>query len=316
VNDKLIIGAGKTTLISMMTGSLVPSSGIGKIFGFDIANGVSQYLYFTGFCSQEDILISNMTPFEHVQVFAGIRGIDMTPFGDTENYCLMLLKKVQLEYVIHKRVDQFSGGMQRRLSFILSTIGENKVYYLDEPTTGLDPISRRYMWDVIQDLKKNSIVLLTSHNMQEAEYLADKSNLSLIAVLVMVKGKLVAAGPPLNLKNTFANEYQLRMTPKQKIVRFEGMEYVADWAISNLPGSFKILSTDKVITIGVPRNTVDRLGDFLTALESTGDLEWSIGDSSLEELFLTISADGFNAEDYKVKSILRRQNQLNQIANP
>jgi ABC-type Na+ transport system ATPase subunit NatA len=170
-------GAGKTSLIGMLTGSIQPSSGKGSIFGFDIKSEVSQYLYLTGFCSQEDILVPNMTPFEHIEVFSGVRGIDMAPYGGFEKYCMQLLKKVQLEHVPHKRVDQFSGGMQRRLSFILSTIGDNRVYYLDEPTTGLDPISRHYIWNVIQELKKTSIVVLTSHNMEEAEYLADKSKI-------------------------------------------------------------------------------------------------------------------------------------------
>jgi hypothetical protein len=116
----------------------------------------------------------------------------------------------------------------------------------------------------------------------------------------MVKGKLVAQGSPLSLKNTFANEYQLRLSPKNEVGPFKGIEHVNDWAISNLPGSFPVLATDKMVTIGVPRRDVDRLSDFLQILETENTLRWAVGDSSLEELFLRISADGFDVEAYKI----------------
>lgn len=96
----------------------------------------------------------------------------------------------------------YSGGMKRRLSILLSTIGNPKVIFLDEPTTGLDPVNKRFIWSMIQKIKKNKAVILTTHSMEEADFLSDR-------IGVIVEGSFKCIGTSLDLKKTYGSGYLL-----------------------------------------------------------------------------------------------------------
>ena len=99
-------------------------------------------------------------------------------------------------------VRTYSGGMKRRLSILLSTIGQPKVIFLDEPTTGLDPVNKRFIWKMIQKMKKNKSVILTTHSMEEADFLSDR-------IGVIVEGRFKCIGSLLELKKLFGGSYLL-----------------------------------------------------------------------------------------------------------
>lgn len=134
-------------------------------------------------------------------MFSRIKGVasDMI-----EEESLQLLKRVGLEDVKNAQVGSFSGGMKRRLSVAISVIGNPKIIFSDEPTTGMDPVSRRDVWSLIQDLKRDKTIILTTHAMEEADALADR-------IAVVVDGKLKCIGTPLNLKNTYGEGYIINM---------------------------------------------------------------------------------------------------------
>ena len=126
--------------------------------------------------------------------------------GDiTDNYSKFIFKKlndVNLKKVAFNRVGTYSGGMKRRLSIILATIGEPDIIFLDEPTTGLDPVNKRFIWKMIQKIKTNKAVVLTTQSMEEAEFLSDR-------IGVIVKGKFECIGTSYELKEKYGEGYLL-----------------------------------------------------------------------------------------------------------
>ena len=136
---------------------------------------------------------------EHMRIFSKVKGV---PLGEIEESSIKLLDQVGLEDVKNAQVGCYSGGMKRRLSVAISTIGDPKVIFFDEPTTGMDPVSRKSVWDLMQMMKKDRTIVLTTHAMEEADALADR-------IAVVVDGRIKCVGTPLNMKNTFGDGYRV-----------------------------------------------------------------------------------------------------------
>lgn len=132
---------------------------------------------------------------EHLQIFCAIKGV---PQDSVDVQSLTLLEEVRLSDVADKFAGTFSGGMKRRLSVALSMVGNPSCLFLDEPTTGMDPISRRHVWDVIERAKQDCCIVLTTHSMEEADILGDR-------VGIMAKGQLRCLGTPMHLKSKFGS---------------------------------------------------------------------------------------------------------------
>jgi ABC-type multidrug transport system ATPase subunit len=192
-------GAGKSTTFSMLTGVLNPTEGQAKICGFDIRTDIQKIRQLMGVVPQFDILWGELTAYEHMSLFSQIKGVNKRVF---ESSIDELLESVGLLRVKHARVANFSGGMKRRLSVAIACIGNPRIIFLDEPTTGMDPVSRRDVWTLVQKLKKDKVVILTTHAMEEADILSDR-------IAVVCDGKLKCIGTPLYLKNTFGDGYRI-----------------------------------------------------------------------------------------------------------
>lgn len=134
-------------------------------------------------------------------MFSRIKGV---PSEEIEEASIALLDQVGLEDVKNAQCSCFSGGMKRRLSVAISAIGNPSVIFFDEPTTGMDPVSRRAVWQLMQDLKKDKTIILTTHAMEEADALADR-------IAIVVEGRIKCIGTPLNMKNTFGDGYRVSM---------------------------------------------------------------------------------------------------------
>merc|ERR1711871_1620346 len=192
-------GAGKTTTINMMTGLHPQTSGQIKVDNMSVMTDIRKIM---GCCPQHDILWNELTAGEHVSLFARIKGV---PNKDLNREIENRLEAVDLAAVKDRQTVAFSGGMLRRLSVTLSLTGEPKIAYMDEPTTGMDPISRRHVWDLIEQCKAGRTILLTTHSMEEADVLGD-------TIAIMGKGRLRAFGTSLHLKNVFGAGYQITLT--------------------------------------------------------------------------------------------------------
>ena len=130
-----------------------------------------------GVCPQHDILFNDLTAREHIHLFAGIKNV---PADQIEDLVNERLNAVKLMRVADQRSGSYSGGMKRRLSLVISTIGDPRIIFLDEPTTGMDPVNRRYVWSFIEQFKPGRAIVLTTHSMEEADILAD--NLAIMAL--------------------------------------------------------------------------------------------------------------------------------------
>lgn len=121
--------------------------------------------------------------------------------------------QVNLTYAANQRAGSFSGGMKRRLSVACALLGDPKLVFLDEPTTGMDPVSRRQVWDIIERAKQGRAIILTTHSMEEADILGDR-------IAIMARGNLRCLGTSLRLKQKFGAGYQVQLPPSPLLPRF------------------------------------------------------------------------------------------------
>lgn len=164
-------GAGKTTLISILTGVTKPDSGAAWVGGYNILTELPNVYKNIGVCPQFDLFWEELTIEEHLLFYLRLKGSDL--LYERENVD-KVCKDVELLEHKYKRAKQLSGGMKRRLSLAIATIGDPKAIFLDEPTTGLDPLNREKFWKILERIKPNKSIILTTHLMQEADYLSDR----------------------------------------------------------------------------------------------------------------------------------------------
>uniref|UniRef100_A0A8C9A2N9 ABC transporter domain-containing protein n=1 Tax=Prolemur simus TaxID=1328070 RepID=A0A8C9A2N9_PROSS len=148
---------------------------------------------FLGICPQQDLLFSYLTVAEHLHFYSVVKGVhEKTRAEETDNM-LSAFNLLEKRNVMSKAL---SGGMKRKLSIIISLLGDSKVVILDEPTSGMDAASRRVTWDLLQKYKQDRAILLTTHHMDEADILGDR-------IAIMVKGSLKCCGSSIFLKKIY-----------------------------------------------------------------------------------------------------------------
>jgi ABC-type multidrug transport system ATPase subunit len=163
---KIFCNIGKSTTISMLSGLTPSTAGDALIFNRSVRYSIMAIRRIMGICPQHDILFDDLTAREHIQLYAGLKGV---PKEQWEPLIESRLEMVKLMSVADVRAGTYSGGMKRRLSLVISTIGDPKIIFLDEPTTGMDPVNRRHVWSFIEKFKKERVIILTTHSMEEAD---------------------------------------------------------------------------------------------------------------------------------------------------
>jgi ATP-binding cassette, subfamily A (ABC1), member 3 len=196
-------GAGKTTTINILTGTTAPTSGHAIVAGKNVLTEISEIRQDIGVCLQHDCLFPNLTVREHVQFFARLKGLySKVTIEEAEQQVDQTLMDVALSEKRNTLSRKLSGGMKRKLSVAIAFCGGSKVVLLDEPTSGMDPFSRRFTWNVIRKYRRERVIVLTTHNMDEAEVLGDR-------IAIMGEGRLRCVGSSLFLKKNFGVGYQL-----------------------------------------------------------------------------------------------------------
>jgi ABC-2 type transport system ATP-binding protein len=186
-------GAGKTTAIRILCGLSSPTSGEMKVAGFDIYKETEKIKKNIGYMSQKFSLYDDLTVSENIKLYAGIYGISAKKRKAKE---AELLKKLELEDVKNKLIGSLPLGWKQKLAFSVAIFHDPKIVFLDEPTGGVDPITRRKFWDLIYEAAHNGItVFVTTHYMDEAEY-CDR-------VSIMDAGKIEALDTPAKLKEMY-----------------------------------------------------------------------------------------------------------------
>ncbi|XP_072841100.2 ATP-binding cassette sub-family A member 2 isoform X1 [Pogona vitticeps] len=209
-------GAGKTTTFKMLTGDESTTGGEAFVNGHSILKELLQVQQSLGYCPQFDALFDELTAQEHLELFTRLRGI---PWKDEERVVKWALKKLELSKYANKPASTYSGGNKRKLSTAIALIGYPAFIFLDEPTTGMDPKARRFLWNLILDIiKTGRSVVLTSHSMEECEALCTR-------LAIMVNGRLKCLGSIQHLKNRFGDGYMITVRTKsslnvKEVVRF------------------------------------------------------------------------------------------------
>lgn len=190
-------GAGKSTTINILVGVLKRDSGDCFVNNFSV-DEISKILPSIGIVFQTSVLDKKLSVYDNLRYRAMLYGMDKKEF---ENNLKYFIDKLDLGHILKKQLDKLSGGQKRKVDIVRALLHKPNILILDEPTTGLDPKTRKLVWDTINELRKttNLTVLLTTHYMEEAS-IADN-------VVIIDGGKIVAEGSPLTLKNKYANDY-------------------------------------------------------------------------------------------------------------
>ena len=197
-------GAGKSTLIRMLTTLLQPTSGKGRVNGFDIVANADEVRKSIGVIPQAMTSDLELSVEENLLIFAKLYGV---PKEKRSRLIADLLSAVELSQWADKQVKNLSGGMRRRVEIARGLVHEPRVFFLDEPTTGLDPVSRVAVWEMLQKIKaeRDLTVLITTHYMDEADKLCDR-------IAIVDHGKLVALDSPLKLKASIPGKNVLEVS--------------------------------------------------------------------------------------------------------
>lgn len=279
-------GAGKTSFISMMIGLTKPTSGTAYVQGLNIRTHMDGIYTSMGVCPQHDLLWETLTGREHLLFYGRLKNLKGSALTQAVEESL---KSVNLFYggVADKQAGKYSGGMKRRLSVAISLIGDPKVVYMDEPSTGLDPASRNNLWNVVKHAKQDCAIILTTHSMEEAEVLCDRLG-------IFVDGSLQCIGNPKELKARYGGSYVFTMTTPST---YE--EEVENMVQRLSPGAKRIYQISGTQKFELPKHEV-KIADVFQAVENAKSRftvhAWGLADTTLEDVFIKVarSAQAFN----------------------
>ena len=265
-------GAGKSTLIRMLTTLVPPTSGVARINGFDVVRQANDVRKCIGVIPQAMTTDLDLSAVENMTIFAKLYGI---PREKRRRVISQLLAAVDLEQWAEKPVKMFSGGMRRRLEIARGLVHEPKLFFLDEPTTGLDPVSRVAVWDMLERLKRERdlTILVTTHYMDEADKLCDR-------VAIVDHGKLVALDSPLKLKASI---------PGKNILEVSFSDVPQGWmeTLKALPEVAEVKADDHVFRISSnngPRTTLGLMEAARQAGVAIASL--SVQSTTLDDVFV------------------------------
>lgn len=253
-------GAGKTTLVRQITTELLPTSGCVKVMGLDVVHNPNGVKFHLGVVPQEASLFDYLSVYQHLRIFAKLRGVKPRDAGAIAE---RIIKELDLTDYRDVAVRKLSGGLKRRVLFGIASAGNPSVMVLDEPTTGLDPQSRRNLWSLLLKSKdEGAFVLLTTHSMEEAEALCDR-------VAIIQGGRVLALDTVANLRAS--QGFQFKVT------------YCANGAKT---GTETLYGADDQ--------------ELVAKMQEKGIRQFSVGETSLEDVYLSMTGglEGFDGNDY------------------
>ncbi len=274
-------GAGKTTAIKILTGDMYPTKGTATLNGFDIVNQPYEVRQHIGYCPQFDALMEFMTGREHLELFARIKCVPETKLKTFVDY---MLDKLTLTDIADKPAGTYSGGNKRKLSVGIALIGNPPIVFLDEPSTGMDPQARRFMWQLISTTMKNRSVILTTHSMEECEALCDR-------IGIMTNGRLQCLGTSQHLKSKFGRGYQISVKAvdgaQATVKAFVGATFARSMVLEEHGQNLRFR-----ITRESARSVSHLFRTFEQERERAGILAYSVSETDLEQLFIQFVKEG------------------------
>lgn len=270
-------GAGKTTTVKMLATLLKPTSGDARILGYSIVKEPNMVRRVIGVVPQDLTSDDEMTGWDNVYVQALLYGYART---EAEERTREALEFMDLLEVSKRKVSTYSGGMRRRLEIAMSLVHRPEIIFLDEPTLGLDVQSRRHLWNLINQLKREGItILLTTHYMEEAEALSDR-------VAIIDYGRIIAEGSPLELTSKLGGE-RIHL----KVKNSKDGRMLAD-KLTQLGYNVRAFNGTVVVTVENAAKTIPELAPYLRDV-----VEVRITRPNLEEVFLELTGRRLREEE-------------------
>lgn len=273
-------GAGKTTTISILTGMITATEyGEATIDGVDIHEGMDTIRKSVGLCPQFDVLFGDLSARQHLELFAEIKGLDR----NCERVQTMM-KQLDLPDTPQK-ASTFSGGTKRRLSVGNALVGDPTLVFLDEPSSGMDPLSRRKMWDLIKDERnRGKTVVLTTHFMEEADYLGDR-------IAIMAAGKLFCCNTSGQLKEQYGVGYYLIFAKEEgKIAQTKEMLELVQKHIPNTKFHHESSGDSTfLVSLSAISSFPTMLRDVEENYKSYNFHSFGVAMNTLEDVFVSIS---------------------------
>jgi ABC-2 type transport system ATP-binding protein len=270
-------GAGKTTLLRILTTLLPPDAGRARVCGVDVVGDAGRVRQLIGVTGQTVALDAALTGRQNLRFIARLHGLDRSTARQRADE---LLDRLRLDEAADRLVGTYSGGMRRRVDVAAGLVGHPRVVFLDEPTTGLDPVSRLEVWDVIGELVEGgTTVVLTTQYLDEADRHADH-------VVVIDHGHVMAAGSPNQLKHTFpANRLEITLDDPANATRAQDV-------LTDQWGPLVTDTRTQTLTISVPtERAAGTVAAVAAALDQAGVAvaELAVRRTTLDEVFLTLT---------------------------
>ncbi|GJQ88081.1 hypothetical protein Trydic_g13093 [Trypoxylus dichotomus] len=278
-------GAGKTTTFKMMTGDVVMSHGNAWIYNYNLKTHMQNIHKHIGYCPQFDALLDDLTGKETLIMYCLLRGL---PYQDCNFMATQLARDFDFYRHLNKQVKAYSGGNKRKLSAAIALIGDPAVVFLDEPTAGMDPATKRNLWNTLCRIRDNGkCLVLTSHSMEECEALCTR-------LAIMVNGAFKCLGSTQHLKSKFSEGYMLvvkaRKSGADHVFDDRDIEPIARYIEVNFPSAILKESHQELLTYFIPDTSLpwsSMFGIMEQGKKKIDNLEdYSLGQSSLEQVFL------------------------------
>jgi len=261
----------------MLTGLYAPTDGDAFLDGKSISTQMNQVYNVIGVCPQHDVTWPELTVREHLLLYARLKG---APPRQEKRVVDNAIAAVQMTLHQHQRAGQLSGGQRRRLSIAISFIGNPKVVFLDEPTTGVDPVTRSYVHNLVLSEKKRRCIVLTTHLMSESEKLSDR-------IAIMAHGKLKTIGTASALKQKYNEGFKL-------VVVVTDAGKAGAFVNAALPGAVLESHVNAKMVFAVSAEANLKLADAWTTLQASdgdnGIADWQIAATTLEDVFVQIAS--------------------------
>eukprot|EP01069_Polyplicarium_translucidae_P005445 Polyplicarium_translucidae@DN2789_c0_g1_i3.p1 len=289
---------------------MLPSSGGSALInGYDLTTQTDEARASIGYVSQDNVLFSYMKVREHLKFVNLIKGISNDE-GDKE--IEEILQLLRIDSKTYAYPPSLSGGQKRRVCIAMALLGKSKVLFFDEPTTGMDPYTRRSLWEALKIVKQERCVLLTTHTMDEADYLGDR-------IAIYAEGELKCLGSPFFLKSKLGLGYTLTLTKSESYTSAQEGE-LKRFILEALPGSEEARSVALEVAFRVPFEANAELPAALTALEDGerqfGVTSFSVSMTTMEEVFLVVGAGASEQLDQVTETDKLRKAQREAAGNP
>jgi len=274
-------GAGKTSALRTIVADETPTRGKVTVAGFNMATDLKKAIRNIGYCPQHDALWKSVTVREHLECYASIRGVKRSMIPKVIK---ALMRGLKIEEHAKKRTEHLSGGTKRKLSYAISMLGNPKIVLLDEPSTGMDPQSKRYLWNTIMaNFQGERGAILTTHSMEEADFLCGR-------VGIMVKGQLMCIGSTQHLKNRYGSGYTL----EAKLIASANRKKMLEDLDQNIKEIFEGATVQERfedrVKYQIPQGRETSLAKIFSELEEVkkkfGIEEYSFSQTTLEQVFL------------------------------